>query len=224
MLKWLPLGVCVLVLAACVAPGSSGDPVAPIVDSSAPLSSDSSAPSDPSAKPTFPECYGINESVEHDPFTIANLLQFTDRIVVAEVLALGPGEFNTSDGKNPGPGAKPRPGFEPGVITPVILAVDRAILGDVPRGELRVAVRGGTAGCVTHYVSSAPLLERNTSYVLFLNPSLDAEGKPHPELAVATAAFPIDEKGDVETLHDGTMSVNELATAVDELVAAEAQH
>jgi hypothetical protein len=48
-----------------------------------------------------PECYGIDESVDTPPYTVDFVMTVTDLVVVADVVAIEGGTWNTSDGLPP---------------------------------------------------------------------------------------------------------------------------
>lgn len=103
------------VLSACTATGSGA------AGSPRPASS-----SDPgTAADASPGCYGINESVDTPPLTIANLMPATTSVVVAQVKAIEGGVWSTKDGKKPDRGQKNGQKFSPGIETPVNLQVTR---------------------------------------------------------------------------------------------------
>lgn len=161
-----------------------------------------------------PDCYGIDESVDAAPSTIANLLPFTTSVVVADAKTIEGGVFNTKNGTRPDTGQKSGPKFNPGVVTPINLQITRTMLGSDGPGALRVVNPGGTADCVVENVSSGATVARGKSYVFFLQPSPDSDGVRHPELPIILAAWPVNADGSVDTAYDGTMSVDDLASAV----------
>lgn len=188
----LSLALVPALLLACTATGTGA------ARDSAPVSS-----ADPTASPS-PDCYGINESVDTPPLTIANLMPATTSVVVALLETIEPGVWNTKDGSN----------FNPGIKTLIDLQVTRTIVGDDGPVGLRVVNSGGTADCVVHNVSSSPPVEKGKTYVFFLQPSPDADGVRHPELPLILTAWPVNEDGTVDSEYDGTLSVDELAAEV----------
>lgn len=166
-----------------------------------------------------PDCYGVDESVDTAPPTVANVMPFTTIVVVADVKSLEAGVWNTKDGKQPDRGVKPGPKFDPAIETPVNLQVDDTWFGGAGPGALRVVNPGGTVGCVEHHVNNAPDLQKGKKYVFFLQPSPDADGQRHPDLPLVLEAWPVDEMGDVATHEEGSVSLAQLENLVHHPVA-----
>ena len=168
-----------------------------------------------------PDCYGIDESVDTAPPTVANVMPFTTIVVVADVRSLEAGIWNTMDGKQPDNGVKNGPKFAPAIETPINLHVSDSWVGNASPEALRVVNPGGTAGCVDHHVNNAPDLQKGKKYVFFLQPSPDADGQRHPELPLVLEAWPVDGTGQVETAEEGSMSLAQLEDLVHHLRANE---
>jgi hypothetical protein len=159
------------------------------------------------------DCYSVNESVDTPPPTIATLSRVTTAVVIAEVTEIEQGTWNTRDGEQPVGAFRAGPDFNPGVITPVHLRVERWIRGDDGPTAIRAVNPGGIAGCVEHSVSNAPLLVQGRTYAFFLQPSRDADMVRHPELPQIIVAWPVTD-GTVETMHDGMLGPEEFEDAV----------
>lgn len=159
-----------------------------------------------------PECYGIDESVDTPPDTVASVMSVTDLVVVADVIAIEGGNWNTVDGK--APPQRRGPHFNPGIVTPINIQVDQTLYGEGQNGALRVVNPGGTAGCFEHQVSNAARLEKGKRYAFFLQPSSDADGNLHRELPLIVAAWPVDDAGSVATPENGTLTVSQLDEAI----------
>jgi hypothetical protein len=203
------LGVIALtgLLAACVAgPGA--------ISSTAPSVSSGSAAAQPD-----PACFGVNESVDTAPSTVANLMPFSTTVVVAQVKSIEAGVWNTKDGKQPGQGVKNGPRFNPEVDTLINLQVNDTWIGDAGPGALRVVNPGGTAGCVEYHVSNAADVQKGNTYVFFLQPSPDADGQRHPELPLVLAAWPVDGSGIVGTAEEGSLTLAQVEQLVRHPVA-----
>ncbi len=160
------------------------------------------------------ECHAINESVDTPPYSVQFLMDFATIVFVAEVRSIEAGVWNTQDGKKPPKGAKNGPKFNPAVVTPINLQIDATFFGDAGPGAIRVVNPGGTADCVEHHVSNAPVLQKGKTYVFFVQPSPDADGVRKPELPQVLAAWPVLADGSVKTSVEGTLPLNE----VEELV------
>ncbi|HLO36737.1 MAG TPA: hypothetical protein VK194_11665 [Candidatus Deferrimicrobium sp.] len=150
---------------------------------------------------------------------MANVMPFSTMVVVAEVKSIEAGVWNTTDGRQPDRGVKNGPKFNPEVETPINLQVDDPWFGDAGPGALRVVNPGGSAGCVEYHVSNAPDPQIGRTYVFFLQPSPDADGQRHPELPLVLEAWPVDDTGQVETPHDGSLSLASLEDLVRHPVA-----
>lgn len=188
----------------------------------APAADAITSPAPSSAPQSSPDCYGSNESVDTAPATVANVMPFTTIVVVADVKSLEAGVWNTKDGKRPDKGVKNGPRFNPAIETPVNLQVDDTWVGDAGPGALRVVNPGGTAGCLEYHVSNAPDLQKGKRYVLFLQPSPDADGQRHPELPLVLEAWPVDGTGQVATAVEGSLALTQLEDLVRHPVAPSA--
>jgi hypothetical protein len=165
-------------------------------------------------------CFVMDESVDTAPSTVANLMPFSTTVVVAEVASIDEGIWNTKDGQQPtGHDVKRGPTFNPRIETPINLGVADAWFGDARPGALRVVNPGGAAGCSEHHVSNAAALETGATYVLFLQPSPDADGQRHPELPLVLVAWPVDDTGHVTTAEEGSLSLAQLEDLVRHPVA-----
>ena len=83
-----------------------------------------------------PECYGVDESVDTVPPTVANVMPLATIAVVADVESLEAGIWNTKDGKQPDDVHQVGPTFDPAIETPVNLEVSDAWVGDAGPGAL----------------------------------------------------------------------------------------
>lgn len=160
------------------------------------------------------DCRGINESVDTPPLSVHFLMDFATDVFVGEVKSIEAGVWNTKDGKKPPKGVKNGPKFNPGVVTPVNLQIDESFFGDAGPGAIRVVNPGGTADCVEHHVSNAPVLEKGKTYVFFVQPSPDADGVRKPDLPQVIAAWPVLADGSVETSVEGILTLNEVKALV----------
>ena len=123
-------------------------------------------------------------------------------IVVGSVLAFEPGIENS------GVYAVP-------IYTPVRLEVERVIEGTVEPGTLRFLIEGGRAGCRSVSVDTAPTVAIGSRYVLFLYPSQESGGTPHPEtLELRHDAWPVDSRDVVSTVN-GPMPLTDLIEAIE---------
>jgi len=180
----------------------------------APTQQPTEASAGPTADPTAnANCYGINESVDTPPRTVAALSGFTDSVVIAEVKAIEGGVWNTKDGAKPERANGPR--FSPGIQTPINLQITETILGDHGPGAIRVVNPGGTADCVEHIVDNAARVEKGKTYAFFLQPSPDADGVRRPELPLIVVAYPVGPDGSVATEYDGTLSHDDFLALVE---------
>jgi hypothetical protein len=159
-----------------------------------------------------PRCYIRNEAVDTPAYTIAFLMDYTTAVVVASVDSIEEGIFNTPGGEPPD--RPPEEGYDPAVLTPVNLAVSSVIEGDQEAGPLRVVTPGGRARCVLHQVSNAPHVETGVTYVFFLHPSVQSNGKRNPELPEMLVAWPLRDDGTVQTTEDGVLTVEQLTDKV----------
>lgn len=202
----------VMLLAAGALSACTAAPGAP--DSQQPSDGSAASGAAPSAEA---DCYGINESVDTPPRTIAALSEFTDAVVIAEVKAIEGGVWNTKDGAKPERANGPR--FNPGIQTPINLQITETIRGDDGPGAIRVVNPGGTADCVEHVVDNAARVEKGKTYAFFLQPSPDADGVRRPELPLIVVAYPVSADGSVATEYDGTLSHDEFVALVESPVA-----
>jgi hypothetical protein len=231
--SWLLTLGAVLAIAGCAGfqPGApivnSGDLPGATATAEPTRSTDSATPdaeASPSAFETPPSsnpvatggknCYGINESVDTPPNTIASVMTVTDSVVVGVVTRIEEGIFNTPSGAAPDPSRKPGPGYSPGVVTPIDLDITSVLAGDDQRDPLRVVNPGGTAGCVVHTVSNAARVTKGGTYVFFLQPSRDSNGEARPDLPLILVAWPVDADGNVRTEEDGTLTMEELRARI----------
>jgi hypothetical protein len=187
--------------------------VTSLVAGCAPLSGPIGNPRPGEGSPA-PDCYQVDESVDTPPRTIANLSRVTTSVVIAEVTAIEDGIWNTRDGRKPDRGVPGAPGSNAGIVTPVNLDIERSVHGDAGPGALRVLNPGGTAGCVVHTVDNAARIVAGGRYAFFLQPGADAEGVRHPDVPQIIEAWPVSEDGLVETLYDGTLSLDDFEAAV----------
>lgn len=204
------VGLTALLAACTVGPGASIS-TTPDASSGALAAGQSQAPT--------PECYGMNESVDTAPLTVANLMPFSTVVVVAEVKSIEGGAWNTKDGTQPSQANRKSGKFNAGIVTPINLQVDDAWFGQAGPGAIRVVNPGGTSGCVEHRVSNAPVLVKGNTYVFFLQPSPDADGVRHPELPLVLAAWPVDAAGNVETAEEGSLDIAQVEALVKHPVA-----
>jgi hypothetical protein len=180
----------------------------------APTEPTTAASAGPTADPTGDaSCYGINESVDTPPRTVAALSKFTDSVVIAEVKAIEGGVWNTKDGAKPEGANGPR--FNPGIQTPINLQITATIRGGHGPGAIRVVNPGGTADCVEHIVDNAARVEKGKTYAFFLQPSPDADGVRRPELPLIVVAYPVGPDGSVATEYDGTLSHDDFVALVE---------
>ena len=180
----------------------------------APTPQPTEAPAESTSDPTGdPNCYGINESVDTPPRTVAALSRFTDSVVIAEVKAIEGGVWNTKNGSKPEQARGPR--FNPGIQTPINLQILETIRGDHGPGAIRVVNPGGTADCVEHIVDNAARVEMGKTYAFFLQPSPDADGVRRPELPLVVVAYPVAADGSVATEYDGTLSHDDFVALVE---------
>lgn len=204
---------------ACVAPGyatadpSETDPATSRTnppEMSTPLPSGSMYPGDSSRSP---DCYTMTESVDAPPPSIKNLVPISSAVVIGRVASVEPGRWNTSDGAKPTDPRGSGPKYQPGIVTPVVVEVERSLVGDSV-GELTVLLEGGVAGCIAHRVYPSPLIEPKRSYAFLLRPSRQADGTIQPEAPQVIAAWPIDDVGQIQTPVDGALSATDFAAAV----------
>ena len=198
-------------LGACVSGSAAGAITSPAPSSTAVVAAMTPQPN--------PDCYGVDESVDMAPPTVANLMPYASIVVVADVKSLEAGIWNTKDGKPPARGFKPGAKFDPQVETPVNLQVNDTWFGEARPGALRIVNPGGTAGCVEYHVSNAPNLQKGKTYVFFLQSSPDADGQRHPELPIVLEAWPVDGTGQVETAEEGSLTLAQLEDLVHHPVA-----
>jgi hypothetical protein len=183
------------------------------------LDSSSAPPGLATTSQPRPDCYGVDESVDTAPATVANVMPFTTIVVVADVTSVEEAIWNTKDGKQPDKGVKNGPKFAPAIETPINLQVSDSWVGDALPGALHVVNPGGTAGCVQYQVSNAPELRKGTTYVFFLQPGSGADGQRHPELPVVLEAWPVDGSGLVQTAEEGSVGLAKLEDLVHRPVA-----
>lgn len=106
---WLSAMVAATIPGCVAAPGSSVVPSPGGIDSPSVAIPDDT----PSLGPSEPRCFGINESIYAPEPTLENLRPYSGDVVVATVVEIEPGFFNTIDGKRPpvasglGPGTIP---------------------------------------------------------------------------------------------------------------------
>ena len=170
---------------------------------------------EPAASVANEGCIGTTQSVSHAPYTIENLAGASKFAILGTVGAVNDGVWNTSDGAAPAElvsrGAVPP---NAAIFTPIDMSVDQSLLGDSAGGSIRVMNEGGSDGCSVMSVSGAPTLEPGATYVLFLRDGTDSEGKIRSDFNVVITAWPVDEKGNVATERDGTVTLDELTDRV----------
>jgi hypothetical protein len=74
-------------------------------------------------------------------------------------------------------------------------------------------VDGGTVGCVTMTVDTAPSLTRGAQYVFVLTPAIDADNRRLGDAQAVYMAWAIDATGTVQTT-EGPLSAEALAGKV----------
>lgn len=209
----------VLALAACSAP-TAGATVDPATGPSSAL------PGDPSPAPgselppgngnpyTREKCFGIDETIELPPQTVENVMRVADLVIVAEVVDIEPGVWNTADGQPPT--GRPGPEYSPSIVTPVNVLVAETLAGQAGAEVVRVLVRGGEAegGCVVQRTHPSPNIEKGKPSAFFLRGSTDAEGK-QLEAQQVLAAWEVNVERQVKTPLDGVLSTNQLAALLE---------
>jgi hypothetical protein len=186
----------VIVVASC-----SGWPLTPPVPSQA-----APAPLDD------PECYGMTETADGPPRTIEFLLDYADRVVVAEVSDILPGVWNTIDGRRPN--REPGDRFPAGIVTPHRLTISRVLSGPADTTAITVVKEGGEADCVVHDVYPVVRVEKQRRYVFFLQPGRDANGNRHPERPAILEAWAVNASDELMTAEDGQLTLAELAERI----------
>jgi hypothetical protein len=179
--------VAAVVLAACLAPTG---PTAAV---------------DGQPRATQPDCYSMNETIDRPPDSIANLVPYTDRVIVATVVRLGDGFWNTPDRKPPPPDRISGPEYDPGILTPALVRIDGVVRGDLGPGDVEVVIEGGVVGCIEHTVSPRPSLTAGRRYAMFLQPSPRADLTRDAALPLVLAAWPVGDDGTVTTDQDGIL-------------------
>ena len=168
----------------------------------------------PSASPT--SCGGADQAVDRGPYVIAGMevpgffanmgapgwqkddLAVRQVVVVGRVVAQEAAAY----------------GGEAGVYTPFAVEVDEVIHGKASLGTLRVSTEGGTVGCYSVDVDTAPHLQEGGRYVFFLTGS--ALSDPPPEV---WDVWMVDNH-DIVSTYQGPMSLTQLVDRIDRLAAA----
>ena len=154
----------------------------------------------------------LDMSVQEDPVpqTTTNLSMFSTSVLVGTFKGYGGPKWNTPSGARPGASDfKSKPAR---ILTPTNIKVDKAIRGDPSDGP-HVFVRGGKLGCDEVDYSNAPQLQAGQSYVYFLAPVSDSEGKASRDLVIL-AAWPVASGDTVSTPSEGDLSVADLSAQV----------
>jgi hypothetical protein len=196
-----------LSVAACRAMAPAGPAVSP--EAVGALSTSATALRTPDAG-----CFHADESIAHVPYTIEVVTRASRLAFVGTVQSIEAGVWNTKDGAHPDTNRRPGPHFEPEILTPVNVNIDRPLVGDQTSGTLRVLNEGGTDGCSVVHVQPIPRLDRGGRYVFFLNHGHDLDGTPRPDLWVVITAWSVDASGNVSTEEDGAVRLSDLVSRV----------
>jgi hypothetical protein len=189
--------------------------VAPTAESSGEAATSTATPA-PTAPTVDDSCVVYTAHQNHVPFTIANLSGISAAIVVADVVAVKGGRWNTGDGKRP---LKANAAPLAHAQTDYVLKPTRAIQGPEAKGALVVAVNGGvldegTPACARWDFPEAPDLEKGLSYVVFLGTDVNESGKKVKDRLVVLDAWPIGSTGGIVTSEGDSMTVDELQAAI----------
>ncbi|MBA3851810.1 MAG: hypothetical protein H0X59_05535 [Chloroflexi bacterium] len=193
-----------------IAPSPSPQPSTPQAEASlVPL-----APAESPEAP--PDRRGSFSLVDSAPATI-DLTRISSSVVLGSVTGVGPGQWNTKDGRLP-TGEDLMDPFD--VMRLLRVDVERQLGYQGAATTLIVRIRGGTIGCASFTDSEFPnVIEPGQRFVLFLDgwtpPRNGLVGVQRVELM-----WPVDQEGRVATPEDGTLTIEELATRV---AAAERQ-
>ncbi len=175
--------------------------------------------------PTMP-CRGVGLAADWGPYVIAG---FTEEgtlhgfplqshvpdaavgatIVLGKVLGFEAGVAEPPDG-----------GRDWRVFTPVRVAVEMVIEGEVEPGGFRFFIEGGKAGCLTEVVDTAPSLPEGARFVFFLYPMRISERVVHTDRLVLTRdAWYVDDRDMVST-PGGPMALADFVERIRRIVAA----
>jgi hypothetical protein len=163
------------------------------------------------------QCFHVDLSKGGGPYTVADLVGRGMGFVSGRVNTTEPGMFNTSDGKKPRGMGAAHPSADkqpfPMIYTPVDVLVDRVIDGEFTPGANRFLVEGGTIGCISMSVDTAPTVVKGAQYVFVLTRALDADGNGLGNLWTVHGAWAVDATGTADTI-EGPMSLDALAAKV----------
>ncbi len=192
----------------------AGAPSAPLDSPAATISASSDASQSAAAASTAADCVTLYESIDSLDPTLENLRPVSKDVVVGTVTSEGAPFWNSPTGNGPKPGEKIGEGNEFYILTPYQVTVEQAVAGARAPGQITVVVEGGQIGCDKFDVSPPVTLSAKTKYVLFLKPSLAADGTGAMKQPMAFLAFPVQADGTVATPLDGAVSIAGLSSTL----------
>jgi hypothetical protein len=183
-------------------------------------------PTPSSAQPT-PPCLDIGMTADWGPYVIAGVTEegtlpwyplqsgAPDGAVDATIVVGVVTGFEAGVADPPGSNDR-----EWRVFTPVEVRVEHVIRGEVEPGTIRIFIEGGTAGCLSETVDTAPRVDIATRYLMFLYPSRTSDGARHPDrLELTRDAWPVDGQNVVST-PAGPMPLADLISSIGRITAS----
>ena len=157
-------------------------------------------------------CLVVRVNVDRMPLTTKNLATVSSVTFVGTFQRYDKARWSTSDGARP-QDASPR--SPAAIYRPARFDADMTVAGTAPTGTIALRVDGGTVGCDTYVYDTAPTLVTGARYLVFAGYTIDASGRPVPNLGLVEA-WPIDASGMVTTAEEGMVT---LAALTDEIRA-----
>lgn len=211
--QWVRLTVltAALVVVGCT---RAGAPSAPVESPATTISASSDASQSSGGTSTAADCVTLYESIDSLDPTLENLQPVSKDVVVGTVTSKGTPFWNSPTGMGPKPGEKIGEGNEFYILTPYEVTVEEAVAGTRAPGQVTVVVEGGLIGCDKFDVSPQVTLDLKSQYVLFLKPSLAADGTGVMKQPMAFLAFSVQSDGTVATPLDGAVSIARLSSVL----------
>jgi hypothetical protein len=152
----------------------------------------------------------VRVNVDRMPLTTKNLASVSSFTFVGVFQGYETARWSTPDG------ARPRdvsPRSPAAIYRPARFDLETTVAGTAPTGTFTLRVDGGTVGCETYTYDTAPALKIGARYLVFAGYTINAEGKPVPNLGLVEA-WPVDASGTVTTSEEGLVA---LAALTDEI-------
>lgn len=186
----------------------SAAPLPPVaVDDAATPRLSTDLPTEPPLSPDVPaepptsECRSVRTFVDRAPMTVEDRVRSQDGAVLATVLDVGPGQWNTPDGQPPADVDAVSARY---VFRLARLSVDHVWSGDVA-STFTASIVGGTIGCWTFKSDEVPEIVAGRQFAVFLRGRPTRAGLE--DVRAAITLWPVDGEGRIVTAEEGPLTM-----------------